>query len=218
MTRELPGIEERVQFISGYFLGRPYLANSLIGSPAEPEQLVTRLDAFDCVTFVESVLALACCSRPEDYDSELSALRYEGGKIDWATRHHYTSDWVARNVAAGRLEALLAEHTVAEDRLLCALDGYPPKEQTLRYLPRARADLMETAGRTGDVVCFVSTRPDLDTFHLGLLATGGPIRLRHASRTAGRVVEELLGAFLDRNETPGLLLARPVENRGGTPS
>ena len=216
MTGGLPGIGERVGLISGYFLGRPYLANPLVGSPEEREQFVTRLDAFDCVTFVESVLALARCRRPEDYDRELSALRYEGGKIDWAARNHYTSDWIARNVAAGRLEPLLAEHTIAEERLLCALDGYPSKEQRLGYLPRARAELLATAGRTGDVVCFVSTRPELDTFHLGLLATGDPIRFRHASRTAGMVVEEPLGGFLDRNETPGLLLARPVDNHGGT--
>ena len=216
MTGGLAGLEERVALISGYFLGRPYLANPLAGSPKEREQLVTRLDGFDCVTFVESVLALARCRRPADYERELTSLRYEGGKIDWASRNHYTSDWIARNVEAGYLEPLLAAQTVAEDRRLCALAGYPPKDQRLCYLPRARTDLLETAGRTGDVVCFVSTRPELDAFHLGLLAAGDPIRLRHASRTAGMVVEEPLGAFLDRNETPGMLLARPVDNQGGT--
>jgi hypothetical protein len=218
MTPGLARIGERVGLISAYFLGRPYLANPLVGSFAEREQLVTRLDGFDCVTFVETVLALARCRRPEDYERELSALRYEGGKVDGLARNHYTSDWIARNVAAGCLESLLAGQTVAEHRLLCTLDGYPPREQTLCYLPRARADLLESAAQTGDVVCFVSTRPELDTFHLGLLATGDPIRLRHASRSAGMVVDETLGAFLDRNETPGLLLARPVDKYGGTVS
>jgi hypothetical protein len=215
MTGRLARIAERIDLLSAHFLGRPYVANPLVGSPAEREHLVTRLDGFDCVTFVESVLALARCRRAEDYERELSALRYEGGQVDWMARNHYTSDWIARNVVAGYLEPLLAEHSVAEERLLCTLDGYPPKQQTIRYLPRARADLLETAGLTGDVACFVSTRPERDTFHLGLLAAGDPIRLRHASRSAAMVVEEPLAAFLDRNETPGLLLARPVDRQGG---
>ena len=36
----------------------------LIGSSAVPEELVTRLDAFDCVTYAESVLALGWSPLP----------------------------------------------------------------------------------------------------------------------------------------------------------
>lgn len=212
LASAFPTMEDRLGVISRHFLGRPYLSNPLVGSAAEREQLVTRLDGFDCVTFVESVVALARSRRPEDYERELAALRYEGGRVDWLTRNHYTSDWIARNVAAGLLLPLLAEHMVAEDRLLCALEHYPSKKQRFCYLPRDRIRLLEGTARTGDVVCFVSTRRELDIFHLGLLTSGRGIYLRHASRSAGMVIEEPLEAFLDRNETPGLLAARPADH------
>ena len=52
--RDLRGLPERLERLSERWLGRPYLAFTLVGGPDTAEQLVTRLDGFDCVTFAES--------------------------------------------------------------------------------------------------------------------------------------------------------------------
>ena len=64
----------------------------------------------------------------------------------------------------------------------------------------------------GDVVLFASTKANLDVFHCGFLVlAGGSVRLRHASRSAGRVVEEDLARFLAANRMAGVIAARPLD-------
>jgi len=209
------GPGERVDALSQRFLGRPYLTDPLVGSPDAPEQLVTRLDGFDCVTFAESVLALAAARTPEEFERELVEIRYHHGRVAWLHRNHYTSDWFARNMEAGRLTPVLGDLWVGVPRRLSVLAGYPVRETTVHWLPMDRIEALEREARTGDVVGFGSSRADLDTSHMGLLIrTGGGLLVRHASRSAGCVVEGPLSEFLARNQPPGLLVARP-EARGG---
>lgn len=216
LLAEVEGVQPlsaRLERLSGALLGRPYVDGPLIGSAEQPEELVTRLDAFDCVTYIETVLALGRCRDAADFPAQLTALRYEEGRIDWRARNHYMSWWLERNVAAGLVEPLLAHQLVSEPapRMLSVLSGFKPERRRLRWLPSAQAGRLDAAGRSGDVVCFVSVRPGLDTFHVGLLVQGKKARLRHSSHSRGGVVEEPLNAFLAREETPGLLLARPLE-------
>ncbi len=217
------GIEDlpsRIGRISEDLVGRPYLVEPLVGSPTQDEQLVSRVDGFDCVTLAESVVALATSPAAERFEASLIALRYHLGRVTWIDRNHYMSLWIDRNEAAGAFTRVLPGRWVAEDapRTLSVLAGYPPIERTLAYLPLRRVGELDRGARTGDVVCFVSTRDDLDTYHVGILvarAGAGSPRVRHASRSAGRVVEESLEDFLQRNETPGLLVARPRRPGGG---
>lgn len=203
----------RLDALSQQFLGRPYLAFTLFGSLSEPEQMVSRLDGFDCVTFAESVVALATADRPADFVDRLRALRYEHGELAWGARNHFMNRWIARNQAAGRVGPVLADAEIetGEVRHLSALgEGYPVQTWPVRYVP---SEVVVSRGRDlqpGDVVAFVSNRTDLDTFHVGLLFPGDPVRVRHAGRSAGQVVEEPLADFVHRNDVPGMLLARPL--------
>ena len=202
----------RLETLSRLLLGRPYLVGPLVGSATEPERLVTRLDGFDCVTYVETVLALARCARPDEFADRLTALRYEHGRIDWLARNHYMSAWLQRNGAAGFVAPVVVDvGSAGAVRTLSILPDYPAREVALRWLEASSAELLPGLVRTGDVVCFVSTRDDLDTFHVGLLVTGPSLLLRHAARSRGGVVQEPLADFLAREQTPGMLLARPLE-------
>lgn len=216
MTAGVPRLADRLGMISSLFVGRPYLSAPLVGSSEEPEQMVSRLDAFDCVTFVESVLALATSRQPADYERQLAALRYRRGRVAWLERNHYMTLWIERNEAAGLVAPVARGDWIPEPqpRSLSVLAGYPIVERTLDYLPAPQAQLLEHEAITGDVVCFVSTGPSLDTFHVGMLATrpGSALLVRHASRSAGKVVEQELQAFLAQNETPGLLVVRSRED------
>jgi len=211
MAGMMPGLSDRLGLISGALLGRPYISFPLVGAPDEPERLVSRLDRFDCVTFVESVLAVGLASAPDRFEALLRALRYHHGEVSWAARNHYMSQWIERNTAAGRLVPVLPERWIetGEERPLTRLDGHPPVPWRVHMLPRERCAELDGTAHTGDVVAFVSTMPDLDTFHVGLLVHGTPVGLRHASRSGAQVTSEPLQEFIQRNELPGVLVARP---------
>jgi hypothetical protein len=202
--------EARLTLLSGLLLDRPYRANPLVGGPGEDERLVSRLDHFDCVTFVETVWALAAVEAPDEFEPTLRALRYRGGQVRWSERNHYTNQWIERNGDGGRLERVGVDRwtRVGGPRTLSALAGHPPVAWDPVCLPVERVGELERLARSGDLVAFASTRDDLDVFHVGLLIASTPLRLRHAGRSAGRVVDEPLPVFLEKNETSGLLVAR----------
>jgi hypothetical protein len=67
---------------------------------------------------------------------------------------------------------------------------------------------------TGDLVLFASAKRNLDFFHTGLLIDrDGEIVLRHATRSAGAVIEQPLPEFLSRFRMSGFVLLRPVESQ-----
>ena len=96
---------------------------------------------------------------------------------------------MTHHVDAFLMDRVAADSWVAEpgQRVLDVLEGYPPQTVRLSYLPVTSLGELDRLGTSGDVIGFVSTRPDLDVFHVGLLARDGDgvLRLRHASRSAG---------------------------------
>jgi hypothetical protein len=65
----------------------------------------------------------------------------------------------------------------------------------------------------GDIIGFVSRRPNLDFFHTGLviIGKGDTVLLRHASQSRRRVLEEPLERFVAANGVQHVTLLRPVE-------
>lgn len=210
---DVEGTAARAEALSRALLGRPYRAASLVGSAEEPERFVAPLDGFDCVTFVETVYAAARARGEEEFAGELVGLRYRDGEVAWPKRNHYMADWIRNN--RDRLRPLsFGAGAIAKSRLLSVVPGLPPRRRAFRCLPKGLVPREAARLRTGDLVCFASTKSNLDVFHCGLIVKeGGELRLRHASRSLGRVVEEPLAAFLARNRTSGILAARPVERR-----
>ena len=102
-------VAARVEALSALLLGAPYEANGLVGSAETPELFVAPLDRFDCVTYVESVYALARAGDPAGFADELRKIRYEGGVVEWARRNHYMTDWLRRNGKAGLMWPVAAE-------------------------------------------------------------------------------------------------------------
>src|SRR5581483_7217804 len=83
--------------LSRRFLGHPYQTNPLIGSADSPEVFTASLDAFDCVTYVETVLALARARSVDEFTRWLRAIRYEDGCVRWERRNHYMTRWIRNN-------------------------------------------------------------------------------------------------------------------------
>src|SRR5262245_33320436 len=96
-----PDLAKRIDFISACFLGHPYIANSLGGGEGLPEVLTISLDGFDCVTYMEIVLALAISKNTNDFITTIREIRYEGGKVAWRCRNHYMTAWARNNCKRG---------------------------------------------------------------------------------------------------------------------
>jgi hypothetical protein len=83
--------------------------------PTVPEELRIELSRFECVTFIESSLAVARCGyRAEPtaacFEREVVASRYRGGAIrGYASRLHYFDDWIDDNEGRRRLKNLTPE-------------------------------------------------------------------------------------------------------------
>src|ERR1700749_3656406 len=74
-------VSGRIAFISRALLGTTYRGYTLIGGPKSPEKFVVRDDAFDCVTFCETVLAAALAREPGEFDKVLRSIRYHDGIV-----------------------------------------------------------------------------------------------------------------------------------------
>ena len=207
------GVAARVESISGRFLGYPYIAHSLIGSADTPEVFTDSLKGFDCVTYIESVLALAYAGKAGSFPSFLKKLRYEDGKIDWRRRNHYMTQWLRNNVHEGLLDRVaVGKQTSRKQRVLDMVPGLPKRRQRFSCIPKRVFSAVQREIRTGDLIFFASTRANLDVFHCGVVVQKGDrLLLRHASRSRGVVVEQELESFLKDNRMAGILLARPVQ-------
>lgn len=100
------------------FVGTTYTPGTL--EAPGPERVVINLREFDCVTFIENILALtrfirqdglaALANRPAAearYARYLEDIRYRGGYLDgYASRLHYFSEWLSENERRGRLKLL----------------------------------------------------------------------------------------------------------------
>jgi hypothetical protein len=217
---------ERAAWATGLLLGAPYRTSPLgEGSGPDPDPRF-RLDAFDCVTLVETALALGAARSTDEAASLLDGIRYSGAP-GWATRNHYVeSQWIPALVEGGWLvpattavaAALVRPATKSLDdaawaraeRAGHALPDLPPERRprgtfSLDVVPLARVP--EIAARIPHGTVLLVVRADRDdrptrVTHMGLMVVGadGVRRVRHASDVPGvlRVRDEPLSAFLER--------------------
>jgi len=99
-----PRLGKRVNLISRRFLHTPYAVSPLGEGPGSPPDEDPRFSvhAFDCTTFVETVVALALARDLAQARRILDAIRYQGGVVSFATRKHFPmAQWVPQNIEAG---------------------------------------------------------------------------------------------------------------------
>jgi hypothetical protein len=207
-------IVTRMRRFAELLLGRPYLAHPLVGSRDRPEELVTGVSGFDCVTFVETVLALAHSETPVEFRDELVRLRYRGGTVAWEERLHYFSEWMLENERRGvlRIDTRGPGSRTLEVRL-SILEGLPPRQIQLDVVPKESVEQAMPRFTDGTIAAFASEREGLDHFHVGILFFEEQLMMVHAAKSFGAVGKEPLSAFLARNTTRGISFARPLERR-----
>ena len=214
-TKSAHSAPSRIEFFSRHFLGRSYEPNPLIGSASTAEVFSASFDGFDCVTYIETVIALALASNVNDFTEWLRKIRYERGRIKWERRNHYMTRWIRNNVREGIIRpiSMPSVPTLTRDRVLNVVPGLAPQRTRVKCVPKRELPRLEQYLQTGDLIFFASTRKHLDVFHAGIIVRDKKVAMRHASRSQGAVVEQALSDFLDANRMSGVIVMRP-QSRG----
>lgn len=100
-------MQDRIDWFSGQFLGVPYVLGSLGEGPnARYDQFPKyRVDAFDCDTYVNTVLSLAMANSLPSFQQCIKNIRYKNGTVSYLRRNHFTGlDWNHNNQQIGILK------------------------------------------------------------------------------------------------------------------
>jgi len=93
---------QRLKKITSLFLKTPYVLNVLGEGVKKPTY---SFKGVDCVTYVETVLAISNRSNLKDSISLLQQIRYKNGKINYKKRNHFMmTQWIPFNEKLGLIE------------------------------------------------------------------------------------------------------------------
>lgn len=204
----------RIQTVIRDLQDTPYQGGTLESDGKE--HLIVRFDAFDCVTFVETVTAAAACglSTPQNtpcFRDHLRALRYRNGEINgYASRLHYFSEWILQN-GNGPWYTDITQSLGGTPlkRTFTLMSGsinrYPKlsdssargsvksaekklSAKTFYYIPQRKIQSVESRIPDTALIAFVSSRNDSIVSHTGFaIKDNDTVRLAHASSSAGKV-------------------------------
>ena len=181
-------------------VGTPYEAFTLEtyirsgGNPAAVEPIALSLTRFDCVTLVESCLAIARIAATDSqptwkrFSREVERMRYRGGRrLGYASRLHYFSEWISDghkrglvrdigNELGGVVDArplrFMTEHresypALADDSVFRAIGAMERRLDSHRrhMIPTDQIARVEDRIESGDVLAFATGIPGLDVSH-----------------------------------------------------
>lgn len=232
---------ELVVQVALQMLGTPYLWASL---ESEPEQLQVFLDKTDCILFVELSTCMALTLKGQrivqagdgEHFSNRTApsvekaepsyallcenirnMRYRLGVVDgYASRIHYTSEWLLQNATNGILREYTSELGKEFEQTFSYMSDHPQTyiqlshdsrqltriyliEQHLNaqkpyyYISQDELNNPEVTAQiqSGDIITFISPREGLDLAHVAIAYEyDGAMHFIHASYWAKKVIIE----------------------------
>lgn len=201
--------------IGRLFIGKPYQSGTL-ENPGK-EKLIINISAFDCTTFVETVLALARCATedrfsPDAFKKNITSIRYRGGKINgYSSRLHYFTDWLNEsekkkiliNISrrlGGKLQRKKINFMTAHKKSYPALENKKQlaemgtveqnlSSRTFHLIEKNKVSAIKEKIKNGDIIAFTTNQHGLDIAHVGFtVRQGSNLHLLHASQKEGNVV------------------------------
>ena len=213
------GVAERpygeiVQWVGEQLVGVPYVAGMLDAPPTE--ELVVSLTGFDCVLYIENVLAISrmiALGQTEyaNYAAGVRALRYRGGGAPaYCSRLHYFTDWIRDNQARGTLRDVTAAaggepfdktldfmsshrdayRQLADDAAYACVQDMEAglRGAELVYIPQDRIANAYAALQPGDIIATATSIGGLDVTHTGFVhQTAEATGFMHASLSSNAV-------------------------------
>jgi hypothetical protein len=183
--------------VGAFFLDTPYV-NYTLDHSADEEFCIVNLQELDCVTFVETTLALSRVIKlgketEAALPRQIELIRYRNGHCSgFCARLHYLSDWFYDNqkkglitdytqslpgaVAASEHVALMSERPNEYKQLRKHPEWIPPIRQDeaainsriYYHIPKADVQAAEAQMQTGDIVAITTEAKILDCAHTGL--------------------------------------------------
>ena len=209
-------ISEIISEIGRSFLNTEYKAFTL--EQVGKEQLVIHLTGLDCTTFLENTLTISRCIKKqktsfEDYQNELTSIRYRDGKLNgYPSRLHYFSDWIYNNSKKGIVKDVTKEiggkpikfnvffmsknpdtyKKLTESPEFIPLIAKQEKEINKRkyyYIPKEKVSTIEDKIQNGDLIAITTNLPGLDVGHVGIAVkeSDGRIHFLHAPLSGSKV-------------------------------
>jgi hypothetical protein len=215
-----PSVTEGILQFGKSFLGNAYPKSNIDTTrrsngavklqPIGKEVLVVNLRLFDCVTFVENMVALTQTRRHQTPNFEvfkqyLKNIRYRDGAVDYAARLHYFSDWLFENEKRGILKIITKDiggeffnknvfymsfkkdtlyGNMADPATFAAVrqieDRITQREKW--YIPKDRVAAMEHLLKDGDIIGITNRTEGMDMAHAGIvIRRNGRVHMIHAS-------------------------------------
>ena len=226
-------LSELVIVAARHFIGTKYVASSI---EMEPEMLTVSTTKTDCMLFVEMCLAMSLTAKGDSpdfasYCDNLRKLRYRDGVVDgYASRLHYTSEWIRQGESRGVFEEITGDlgglPYGQKFNFMSAHPGYyrqlkdNPAETArireaeknlekyeYRVIPKDKLGKAASGIKTGDIVCFDQNTAGLDIAHIAFaLRNVETLTFIHASSKAGKVVV---------NSVPLLEYTRGIKSHDG---
>jgi len=196
-------------------LGTPYVASSI---EQTPEDLRVYLDRTDCILFVELCCSFALTVKSDApcYETLLDnirEMRYRNGIVNgYASRIHYTSEWLQQNESRGILREYTQDFGETVPQEFSFMSSHPEcypqlkgdcveiekiKEMENRLnvsgpyyaIGKGRLSQGDVDIREGDIICFLSSTKGIDIKHVALAhKVAGQMHFIHASSLEGKVV------------------------------
>lgn len=204
-----------IQAVAHQLLGAEYKAGLL--DQSVQETLVISLRQFDCLLFIETVLAIASNIAQSNYSYQAFAegvenKRYFNGKMNgYCSRLHYFSDWIADNQHRGNVQNITPQlggvNTIkklnfmtthrsnyphlarGKDNLECIASIEASLPETFNYIPTKNIRQIYPKLKPGDIIGIATDIVGLDFTHTGLIYRQSARNLGfiHAS-PAGKVI------------------------------
>lgn len=206
--------EQTILKVAKSFLGTPYVAATL---ELPKENLVCNLEALDCYTFVENVLAISntLYSNKIDeanYQNYVKLLRYRNGKIaGYSSRIHYFTEWAEQAEQNKYLNNVCKEYGSLFPKKVNFMSThrklYPAfatdnwvwsqiqkmetslESKPIYHISRGQFLANQKLVKDGDIIAFTSSVEGLDVNHEGFaIWDNGKLKLLHASLEKKKVI------------------------------
>ena len=226
---------QTVASLAQSFLGTPYVAFSLDEGGAE--RLRVDLTRFDCMLLVEQLLALAVSSDWPSFVATTQTMRYEAGRVDYCSRHHYFQSWAASAADQGWVEDVTDQVAGHQRRVLnlTYMSDHPSlysplqtpstlrciqeKERRLTieqiYLPNDGLELASRSFQNGDLFAIATSVPGLDVTHMGVVVSDADgVSAIHAVPGKGVIRSHPFAAYVRSVPASiGVVVLRPRSTR-----
>ena len=175
---------KKPMLIGQYFKGAPYLSNRL--SKSNPEKVYYSFADFDCVTYVENILALYYSEGANaKFIENLIKIRYNDS-ISYENRNHYLMKGLQKMVALHILSPInnhfnsksiqknvnyLSKHVISNNINMARIINIEKSisQKNIYYFDSTKDLKINDLIQNGDVIAFVSSRNDLDFQHVGFV-------------------------------------------------